>query len=196
MWEREIEEPGGRAPAPGELAVVQAFLNSVDLEDGIERFDSPTNLTRWLADHGLLESTRVLTARDLSRVIAFREALRDLLTSHEELDAAADAAARLTDALNGAMLAVDVDPNGAVQLVPAAEGIDGALARLMAIVYRAEIEGTWQRLKPCRNRQCRWVFYDASKNRSGTWCTMAICGAHNKQRAFLNRRRALREFTT
>jgi predicted RNA-binding Zn ribbon-like protein len=188
VWDRETEEPGGRAPAPGELAVVQAFLNSADLEDGIERFDTPESLRQWLVDHDLLDSTVVLTASDLTRLIAVREALRDLLSFPEEPEAAVDASARLADAQVGALLEVAVTPGGAVQLVPVAEGIDGAIARLMAIVYRAGIDGSWQRLKTCRNQQCRWVFYDASKNRSGAWCTMAICGAKRKARAYRRRR--------
>ena len=186
-WERGVEEPGGRAPAPGELALVQAFLNSADLEEGIEQFDTPVNLSHWLADHDLLESNLPLTSHDLSRVIAVREALRDLLTFHQEEAGAGDAAARLTDALAGTTLSLGADPSGALRLVAVAEGIDGALARLMAIVYRAGIDGSWERLKTCRNRGCRWVFYDASKNRSGAWCTMAVCGAKRKARAYRQR---------
>jgi predicted RNA-binding Zn ribbon-like protein len=43
----------------------------------------------------------------------------------------------------------------------------------VAIVVGAMQDGTWSRLKPCRNHGCRWLFYDHSTNRSGTWCTMA-----------------------
>lgn len=52
----------------------------------------------------------------------------------------------------------------------------------------AEAEGTWGRLKACRNEDCLWIFYDAPKNRSGRWCNMDVCGARHKMRAYRQRR--------
>jgi len=43
----------------------------------------------------------------------------------------------------------------AQQLAPVARGVDTALSRLLAIVYTAMAEGTWARLKVCRNETCR-----------------------------------------
>ncbi|MEP6468748.1 MAG: CGNR zinc finger domain-containing protein [Chloroflexota bacterium] len=48
---------------------------------------------------------------------------------------------------------------------------------------------SWSRVKACRNDTCRWLFYDHSRNRSGTWCAMAICGSRMKSRAYRSRRR-------
>jgi predicted RNA-binding Zn ribbon-like protein len=59
-----------------------------------------------------------------------------------------------------------------------------ALGRLLAIVHRAVVEGTWQRMKVCPADDCRWAFYDHSKNRSGKWCSMAECGNRMKARAY------------
>jgi predicted RNA-binding Zn ribbon-like protein len=47
--------------------------------------------------------------------------------------------------------------------------------------------GTFERLKICRNDECQWAFYDHSRNRSGVWCTMAVCGNRMKGRAFRTR---------
>jgi predicted RNA-binding Zn ribbon-like protein len=44
------------------------------------------------------------------------------------------------------------------------------------------------RLSQCRN--CRWLFLDASKNRSRRWCSMAHCGSDAKVRAARARRHA------
>jgi predicted RNA-binding Zn ribbon-like protein len=52
----------------------------------------------------------------------------------------------------------------------------------------AEAEGTWERLKVCHNEECRWAFYDASKNRLGRWCNMDVCGARHKMRAYRERK--------
>jgi len=84
---------------------------------------------------------------------------------------------------------VQIDGDGHAQLAPVATGVDTALGRLLAIVYTAMAEGTWPRLKVCRSETCRWAFYDSSKNRSGAWCTMAVCGSRVKARSYRQRRR-------
>ena len=67
-------------------------------------------------------------------------------------------------------------------------GVAPAIGQLLALIYQAMITGTWQRLKICRNDECRWAYYDRSRNRSGAWCTMAVCGNRMKGRTFRRRR--------
>jgi len=62
------------------------------------------------------------------------------------------------------------------------------IAPMLAIVYEAIATGAWMRLKTCRNPQCRSAFYDRSKNASGAWCSMALCG--NRMKARRRRKRA------
>jgi predicted RNA-binding Zn ribbon-like protein len=76
------------------------------------------------------------------------------------------------------------------ELVPDSAGVDGAIARLVAIVAAAVEHGRWERLKACPREECEWAFYDRSKNRSGRWCQMEVCGNVEKARAFRRRRRA------
>ena len=47
----------------------------------------------------------------------------------------------------------------------------------------------WSRLKACADPTCRWIFYDASRNRQGAWCSMATCGNRAKNRDLRARRR-------
>lgn len=44
-----------------------------------------------------------------------------------------------------------------------------------------------ERLKICPN--CDWLFLDRSKNRSRTWCDMAVCGNRAKARLHYGRKR-------
>jgi predicted RNA-binding Zn ribbon-like protein len=74
-------------------------------------------------------------------------------------------------------------------LVPSASGVDGALGRLVAIAFLAELDGSWAHLKVCAREECASVFYDRSKNHSGRWCSMARCGNREKVRAWRERRR-------
>jgi predicted RNA-binding Zn ribbon-like protein len=53
-------------------------------------------------------------------------------------------------------------------------------------------DGTFARLKSCRNHDCRWAFYDYSKNRSASWCSMQLCGNRTKTRAYRRRHSAER----
>jgi predicted RNA-binding Zn ribbon-like protein len=62
--------------------------------------------------------------------------------------------------------------------------VDRVLGRLAAILTEEVIRGRWFPLKACARDACRWVFFDHSRNRTGTWCTMAICGSRTKVNAY------------
>ena len=88
-----------------------------------------------------------------------------------------------------APLVVRLGASGVAGLEAAGQGVDAALARLLAILYAATVDGTWQRFKVCGNDTCRWAFYDRSKNRSGLFCGTA-CGNAVHARAYRRRRAA------
>lgn len=52
--------------------------------------------------------------------------------------------------------------------------------------------GGLDRLKECPGPRCGWVFIDASKNRSRTWCSMKTCGNTAKVQRFRKRAEARR----
>lgn len=181
-------EPGGRAPAPEPIRLVQRFVNSNDREGEHERLPSPAELRCWLEDAGL--GTVAVDAAGHERAVAFREALRGLLLANNGAAIDEAAVATFNDVAARARLTVRVAAPGGAALVPQAAGVDGALGRLVAIVYAAIETGTWPRLKACRRDVCQWAFYDHSKNRSGTWCTMGICGNRVKTSMYWRRRHA------
>jgi predicted RNA-binding Zn ribbon-like protein len=47
--------------------------------------------------------------------------------------------------------------------------------------------GGLERLKECPGERCGWLFIDASKNRSRTWCSMKTCGNAAKVKRFRKR---------
>ena len=103
----------------------------------------------------------------------------------QELDPAAPAT--LSDAADRARLTVAVDADGRASVEPRAGGIDRVFGRLLAIVTRAQADGSWERMKACPWHTCHVAFYDHSRNRSRTWCSMAVCG--NRAKAQTYRRR-------
>jgi predicted RNA-binding Zn ribbon-like protein len=182
-------EPGGRAPAPGVLGLVQRFANTLDPEHRLEQLATPAGLAVWLGDEGLLERGRRVSAPELARAIELRDAIRHLAAANNALAHDPAAADRVNAAARRAELA-PVLADGMSRLEPQAGGIDGALGRIVAAVHAAVAEGTWERLKACERPSCRWTFYDGSRNRSGRWCSMAICGSREKSRRAYRRRRS------
>ena len=69
-----------------------------------------------------------------------------------------------------------------------AKSIDGVIAQLIGIIFQAQLEGEWPRLKICASDECRWAFFDSSRNRGGTWCQMEVCGNRIKNRAYRRRK--------
>ena len=65
----------------------------------------------------------------------------------------------------------------------------GRRRQVVVAMAHADADGTWQRLKLCREDSCQWAFLDTSKNRSRTWCSMGICGNRSKTRAYRARQR-------
>lgn len=177
--------------APGELALVRAFVNTRDAEEGTDELTDPAALARWLAGHGLLEKGAAARPGDVRRARALREALRELLLGNNDGRPAPPEAAGAADGVAArARLRLRVGADGQARLVAETPGVDGALGRLLVIVYQAMETGTWPRLKACRNNTCQWAFYDHSKNRSGHWCSMAVCGSQHKAKAYRARKRA------
>jgi predicted RNA-binding Zn ribbon-like protein len=186
--DKPIDNAGSRELAPGELATLQQFVNTLDLEDGVELLQGPADLRRWLAHHELAAPSTRIGEDDFRRAIEVREAFRAVLEANNGAPLDPDAVATLDAAARAAELTVRWNDAGQAELVPARAGLDGAFGRLLAIVYRARVEGTWQRLKACPRHSCRWAFYDRSRNRSSTWCAMSSCGNREKARAFRERR--------
>lgn len=175
--------------APGDLLLIQDFVNSADLETGEEELADADGLRSWLAGHHLLAGDEQVSEGDLRRALEAREGLRALLVANNGGRADPAAVDGLNRAAGRAALRLAADPEAPARLEPDAAGVDGALARLLGAVALAGADGTWARLKACREETCQWAFYDASKNRSGKWCKMESCGNAAKARAYRKRHR-------
>jgi predicted RNA-binding Zn ribbon-like protein len=174
-------------PAPGELELVRAFINTWNADDDVENVPGPAELRDWLVEHDLLDDGARVTAADHRHAIEVREALRAVLLANSGLDLDPSAAPVLDEAARRARLGVRFDVHGQVRTEPEAGGVPGALGRLLAIVAAAQDEGTWPRLKACLADDCQWAFYDRSRNRSAVWCDMRVCGNRQKVRSYRER---------
>ena len=175
-------------PAPGRLALLQAFVNTVDHEHGREVLHAPERLGELLSRLGLLDPAVRPTADELAGAIELRTALRALALANNGGPATRDAELVLERAAAAGRLGVRFH-DGTPLLEGAEPGVAGALATLAGIVAEAVAAGTWTRLKACRREVCGWLFYDRSRNRSARWCDMAVCGNRTKTRAYRERHR-------
>jgi predicted RNA-binding Zn ribbon-like protein len=164
-------------PAPGELETVRRFVNTWDEEAGHDALATPGALATYFAvgDAG---------AADLRHAVALREALRAILLHHGGAPLDPRAPAVLDAAARRARLELAFDARATAAPVAHADGVAGALGRLLAAVAAAQADGTWTRLKACPADDCRWAFYDRSRNRSAVWCDMKVCGNRAKVRSF------------
>jgi hypothetical protein len=148
-----------------DVDLVLDFLNTVDADEGTDVLDDDYRWRAWLAAHRLTEGLGRQHAR------AVRDAIR-----HVAGDPRAPAE------LLPVAVSIGVDVEGVPRLV-APDAAGAALAAASRLV----VLGEWERIKICPAEHCGWAFYDRSRNRSRTWCSMRVCGNREKARAWRER---------
>lgn len=175
---------GGRSAAPAELRLLQSFVNTNDALSRSEELTSAAALAEWLIANGLPVRRDAVTDGDTDYAIRVREAVRSFLS--RDRGKPSDIEIALLDEVGKrARLQWEFDPDGGVHLAARSPGVPGALGTILSPLLSAALTGSLERLKTCRN--CRWLFYDYSKNRSGTWCSMGMCGSRAKARRYYQR---------
>jgi predicted RNA-binding Zn ribbon-like protein len=174
--------------AVADLVMVEQFLNTLDERtfswhgqkrvpaDGLT---SVEDLSAWLEAHDLITAGQELCPSDLAAAAALRAALRAALTD-------GTGGQRAAEALAGFPLRLVPDSSGRLRMA-AASGVAG-LDVIVETVAASVAGGGWNRLKLCFSADCRWAFYDTSRNGGGRWCSMGACGNRNKTRAYRRRR--------
>ena len=177
--------------APPPLLLVQAFVNTLDLDLRTDVLAHADEARAWLADAGLRDPGQPGFAADLRLAREVRESLRAMIARHTGGPPLTDAGLRpLEQVTSQATPRLEVTAGGQVRLgpgVPAQRLADG-LAGLLLTVRDAQADGSWDRLKLCGNPDCLWAFYDRSHSRRGAWCDMASCGNRLKNRTLRARR--------
>jgi hypothetical protein len=178
------------APAPDELELVQRFMNLHEHDPGTgAEIPAPTAVVRsFLVDRGLLRKGERFGDEDRETAMRLADALRARVSGARPGGPSRRQIALVDEAAQEAGLHPHFEPDGPV-LVPSEQGVAGALGRLIAIAFLADLDGRWSQLKVCADPTCAEVFYDRSKNHSGRWCSMQVCGNRNKVRAWRERRR-------
>jgi predicted RNA-binding Zn ribbon-like protein len=172
-------------PAPMPLLVVQSFVNTWEADSGVDLLRDPVAGPQWLEQAGLADGpTDLVEAREI------RESVRALLVQNSDGRAPDPFRLRaLRDLANRVRLRAAVLDDGSVE-VQSDEDSAASLVPLLLIIRDAQRDGSWERLKACRNPDCRWAYYDRSHAGRGAWCDMAVCGNRMKNRNLRARRSA------
>ncbi len=173
------------APAPGDLRMVQDFVNTVG-GSGDDRLASPSALADWLRHWGLLGAGVELTAADLERARGARAGVRALVAGNSGRKVDAEAVAALDRASAGTSYHLRFAAGARARYEPQGSGLDAPLGRLLQIVAAEESAERWPQLKFCSDPTCGAAYYDFSSNQSARWCSTR-CG--NRLSARLSRRR-------
>ena len=173
-------------PAPAGLALVQDLLNTRDIGQKVPDLLATADQARgWIADLTTADGAASewgdeLTEHDLEAVRALRTEIRNLVAGeHEGCPATVVATVGLS-----------LLPSGEVALGPNGTGTRGFASAVWGEILLAQRSDTWRRLKLCRNAVCSSAFYDRSKNNSGVWHDVKMCGNAANLRASRARRRA------
>jgi Putative stress-induced transcription regulator len=123
--------------APDGLALVQAFINSLDYPDGADAIATPESAATWLATHGT--EAESLLPKDVKRLLDARETLRDFLEAHTGENVEPGVAVRLQELLGDAPLVPVLSAAGA-SLAPARpKGVAGFFSGLRLLVLDARV---------------------------------------------------------
>jgi predicted RNA-binding Zn ribbon-like protein len=184
----------GLDPAPGALGLAQDLLNTApaahepdllaDLASARTWVSEAT--AQWSAATGLPVPEVVLDAGDLQLLRAFRDDLREVTAGAHD---GAPASGLAVPVLHISATALQLGADGSVRLQPQETGPQALVMLVLAALFEGQQVGTGRRLKTCRNPRCRVAFYDRSRNASGVWHSVRICGNAINLRAHRERRR-------
>ncbi len=173
--------------APGQLGLVQSFLNTLDPEAGRDDLSDVHAAQAWLASNRLVSPGTEYDDTDRRRLVEVRRAVLGLVAANGGAGLQRRAVTTLNEAARRVRLGVRIHPDDGYRLMAEGVGIDRPIGELLISVTASMAAGTWNRLKVCSNDACQEAFYDTSRNRSGRWCSMAKCGNRMKGRAYRHR---------
>jgi predicted RNA-binding Zn ribbon-like protein len=170
-----------------EAELLVEFVNTRDLEEETDSIADAERLQAWIAG-ATGEYVGTPDAESQARVLALRESLRALLRTNNGGETGEGELSALSDAAERSRYRTALSPDGQLDLVPARADLTGFEARLLLALERLQSHGAWPRLKACTDQGCQWAFYDTTRNRSRTWCSMEECGNRQKTRRYRSRR--------
>ncbi|HVX45339.1 MAG TPA: CGNR zinc finger domain-containing protein [Mycobacteriales bacterium] len=162
---------------PPAAELVRDFVNTYEVDQDADHLADLPSLRRWLSDRGLVSPIAKGAAADVQAARHLRESFRAQLARDSNPAPLPEVALR------------PVWGEGGARLAPADGGLRAGVAELAIAAVHCSMDGSWSRLKVCASETCRWAFYDTTRNRSRSWCSMDVCGNREKTKAYRARHR-------
>nr|WP_199441592.1 CGNR zinc finger domain-containing protein [Umezawaea beigongshangensis] len=168
-WDHRTRLQDHAGDTEHDVELLLAFLNTRDLELGTDVLDGEATWRAWVSERGLGRWGNPEQAREV------RAALRCVLGDEHE------------SGRPGTLGLIRVDLSSGVPLLATGD----ALGAVLAASARLAVLGSWERVKVCSAEGCGRAFFDRSRNRSRTWCSMQVCGNREKARNWRERARSV-----
>jgi hypothetical protein len=162
---------GSDQEAPGALEAVRTLLNTWRIPNDTRR--AQDGFDAYADEAGLSRPRR-----------------RELLELREDLRRAVERDVDAATVVNDWTTRLDLRPrvvDGTVRFVHPG----GPAGDMVAAVLEAIAAGRWHRLKACPD--CRWVFYDHTRNAGKRWCLMTAGGPDGRSCGSIAKVRAHRQ---
>lgn len=172
-----------------EIDLLVDFVNTRDVEEGTDAIADRAQLAEWIAER-TDERLPELDAADVQRVHELRESLRGLMLANNGAEAGATDLEPIREAAERSRFRLAFDAEGGLALTPARADLSGFEASLLLSLEHLQCHDAWSRLKACTDETCHWAFYDSTRNRSRTWCSMDVCGNREKTKRYRQRKSA------
>jgi predicted RNA-binding Zn ribbon-like protein len=168
-----------------------AFCNTVALPDAADRLGDAAGLAAWSSRAGF-PLAETPDAGTLAAMLTLREILRQIFAALAT-SLAPDQAA--LDRLAASAPPLRLVWNDAENRAESGAGESDPLLRLRQAIIADAIDlvrgGDVIRIKQCPADDCRWFFFDTSKNGKRRWCAMSDCGVKAKVNRYRGRHMVL-----
>jgi hypothetical protein len=166
----DAASPADAGNLDADIELVLAFLNTLDIAVGTDVLSDEERWREWAAGRGRSDPG------DRRAAATVRDELRRLVSTSTPRRGGLRAI--------GGGVRVELAPDGPVLVS------GDAVGAVLAAGARLAMLGQWERVKICAAENCRSAFFDRSRNRSRTWCSMRVCGNRTKARNWRERSKA------
>jgi predicted RNA-binding Zn ribbon-like protein len=170
-----------------EIDLLVDFVNSRDVEEDTDAIAGPAQLAEWIAEH-TGERLSDLQADDVQRLQSLRESIRALMHANNGGRVGEADLGPLREAAERGRFRLAFESGGGLALTPARADLSGFESSLLLALEHLQCHQVWSRLKVCTDDGCQWAFYDTTRNRSRTWCSMDVCGNREKTKRYRRRK--------
>lgn len=155
--------------------------------DALDLLASPQDLSRWIAQAGLVDTPVSVTPEGLERAVRLREAVYRLACAVRDRQSCPETVRELLNReAAAAPVTIRLTAEGTAERVG---GLDAVLATLARSAIELVTGPLVHSIKECAAEECTRLYVDRSRRGSRRWCDIRWCGNRAKAASFRARHR-------